>query len=626
MNSRLALLAWLLLAAHAWAQPYFAISVVDDETGRGVPLVELRTVDQSRYWTDSQGLVAFDAPGLMNQKVFFTVTSDGYEFPADGFGFRGKALVTKPGEIAELRIKRKNLAQRLYRVTGAGIYRDSVRLGRQVPLEHPLLNAQVAGSDSVNSIIFQDRIYWFWGDTNRPAYPLGTFHVPGAVSKLPGQGGLDPQRGVNLNYFTRDDGFVASTCEMPGDGPTWIDGLCRTQQPDGRERLFAKYVKVRKQLEVYQRGLVEFDPQRERFQKVVQYDFAAPLYPHGHSLPIKIADQDYLYFGNPYPLVRVKADPQSLADPSRFEAYTPLKPASTLEEPQIDRDAEGRVRYAWKTNMPAPTAREQANWLSRKLLREDEALLALRDVDGGKPVVAHAGSVTFNPFRNRYVMIAEEFGGTSLLGEIWYAEAHSPLGPWVYARKVVSHARYSFYNPRQHPMFDQEGGRRIFFEGTYSTFFTGIEQPTPLYDYNQILYSLELDDPRLVLPVPIYETLDMSGRQTFLRAHNQGGVAFFALDQPGIGTIALHRVPNQPDALSAEAQGPVAFHVIPPVLDKPRPGTVPLFEWRSDTGRRWYGVEGQAPAARLGQFKRDPQPLARVWRNPLHLEFPLEDD
>ena len=40
-------------------------------------------------FTDSAGVVAFDEPGLMNQKIWFTVTSFGYEFPADGFGSYG---------------------------------------------------------------------------------------------------------------------------------------------------------------------------------------------------------------------------------------------------------------------------------------------------------------------------------------------------------------------------------------------------------------------------------------------------------------------------------------------------------------------------------------------------------
>src|ERR671921_2793975 len=71
---------------------YFAIEVVDEQTGRGVPMVELQTTSSVRYYTDSGGLVAFDEPGLMGKKVFFGVSAHGYEFPPDGFGIRGVAL------------------------------------------------------------------------------------------------------------------------------------------------------------------------------------------------------------------------------------------------------------------------------------------------------------------------------------------------------------------------------------------------------------------------------------------------------------------------------------------------------------------------------------------------------
>jgi len=45
----------------------FRIEMVDDETGRGVPLVELRTVNQIRYVTDSDGIATFDEPCLLLQ-------------------------------------------------------------------------------------------------------------------------------------------------------------------------------------------------------------------------------------------------------------------------------------------------------------------------------------------------------------------------------------------------------------------------------------------------------------------------------------------------------------------------------------------------------------------------------
>src|SRR5262249_30223087 len=222
-----AVLSWVALlgADPGQGTSYFAITVVDGETGRGVPLVELRTVNGLRQFTDSNGVVAFHEPGLMDKDVFFHVSSHGYEFPKDGFGFRGKSLHVVPGGSAKLELRRVNLAERLYRVTGGGIYRDSVLAGVKVPLQEPVLNAQVFGSDSVLNAVYGGKSYWFWGDTNRPAYPLGNFHVPGATSELPSRGGLDPERGIDLRYFTDQKGFARPTMQMPGKGPTWLTAL-----------------------------------------------------------------------------------------------------------------------------------------------------------------------------------------------------------------------------------------------------------------------------------------------------------------------------------------------------------------------------------------------------------------
>src|SRR5262245_7562663 len=58
----------LLLPGTLFAQP-FRINVIDDLTNRGVPLVELRTVNSISYFTDSNGIVAFDEPGLFDKDV-----------------------------------------------------------------------------------------------------------------------------------------------------------------------------------------------------------------------------------------------------------------------------------------------------------------------------------------------------------------------------------------------------------------------------------------------------------------------------------------------------------------------------------------------------------------------------
>ena len=94
---------------------YYRITIVDGETGRGVPLVELRTVNDVRYYSDSAGIVAVGDPELMGQSVFFKVSSPGYEFPKDGFGYAGTALTVTAGGRATLKIKRINVAERLSR-------------------------------------------------------------------------------------------------------------------------------------------------------------------------------------------------------------------------------------------------------------------------------------------------------------------------------------------------------------------------------------------------------------------------------------------------------------------------------------------------------------------------------
>ena len=89
------------------------------------------------------------------------------------------------------------------------------------------------------------------------------------------------------------------------------------------------------------------------------------------------------------------------------------------------------------------------------------------------------------------------FGKPSVFGELWYAEADAPTGPWGPAVKVLSHENYTFYNPRLHPEFTPPDSPILIFEGTYTVQFADRPAPTPRYDYNQILYRLDLDSPAL---------------------------------------------------------------------------------------------------------------------------------
>jgi hypothetical protein len=209
------------------------------------PLVELRTTNEIPYYTDSNGIVACYEPGLMGRTVYFSVKSDGYEFPEDLLGSRGVSLKVTSGGRAQLKIRRTNIAERLYRITGEGIYRDSVLVGAPVPVKQPLLNGQVMGQDGGLAIPWRAKIYWFWGDTGRPSNSLGNFGTSGATSELPASGGLDPNVGVNLDYFVDDSGFsrpMLPASEFPGPGPKWIGGLKIVSDETGSDRLVADTV------------------------------------------------------------------------------------------------------------------------------------------------------------------------------------------------------------------------------------------------------------------------------------------------------------------------------------------------------------------------------------------------
>ncbi len=611
---------------------YFSIRVIDEQTGCGVPLVELRTVHNVRYYTDSAGRVAFHEPGLMDQEVFFFVRSHGYEYPADGFGIRGARLKVSPGGEATLKVKRLNIAERLYRVTGGGIYRDSVLLGRPVPIEHPVLNGLVLGQDSVFTIVYADRLYWFWGDTGWPRYPLGNFQMSGATSRLPDDGGLDPTVGVDLTYFVDERGFSRGMAPMPGEGPTWGDAFVTLRDEHGRQRMHGAYAKIRPgTMETHDRGLMTFSDEKQQFEKVASLPMDAPIYPAAHAAKLTMDGVEYVYFATPYPLTRVRAKPSDYCNLAAYETFTCLKPGSRRDDLEVDRSEDGAVRYGWKHDTPAVTPSVQDQSIKAGGLKPDEALLQLQDADSGKPVLAHAGSVYWNSLRRRWVMITCEQFGRSLLGEIWYAEADTLPGPWVYARKIVTHDQYSFYNPKQHPMFDQDNGRIIFFEGTYTHTFSGNPDQTPRYDYNQIMYRLDLSDPRLVLPVPVYRHVGRNATVTWATAcgvgaqHGKSELAFFALDRPrdGVvpvfarcavdGCVSLH-VGSQADPPNEETAEPVFYALS--AQAEPRPATcVPLFEYVSEDGlRRDYSAERDW--SRAG-FRRTDSPLCLVWPNPI---------
>jgi hypothetical protein len=478
------LLATILASAMAFSQEannYFGIQVVDQQTGRGIPMVRLRTTNSVDYWTDSNGWVAFLEPGSMFAKIYFSIESAGYEYPADGFGFRGVALTPIPGSTATVRLKRTNLAERLYRVTGQGIYRDSQLLGQPYPADFNPVNAGVTGQDSVQMVPFRDQLFWLWGDTNVQYYPLGNFRTTAALSPQGGDEGTDPDKTISLKYLTSSDGRVRKMLPTDQPGAVWLFGLINVPNEAGDESLIAHYSRHLSLGQMVEHGITIWNETLGQFEIKATFDLDNRWrIPRGQALRVNSQAGDFVYFAEPFATTRVPANQAAMLEPDSYEAYA------------WDQDS---GKYTWQKQHDPITPEAESKLLADRVIRESQANYQLMDVETQKPVRIHRASINWNEFRQKWIMIGCEMGGRespSLLGEIWYAEAPSITGPWRQAVKIASHPRYTFYNPRQHAALDKGNGRFIYFEGTYTHQFSGNDHQTPRYDYNQIMYRLDL--------------------------------------------------------------------------------------------------------------------------------------
>lgn len=440
---------WMALRVFG-AQPC-RIEVVERETDWPVPLVDLSTTHQFHVITDNAGVAAIDAPELMDRDVFFHVASDGYEVPADGFGYRGVRLRPIAGQTLRVKVQRTMVARRLGRWTGAGLFAESQRTGMDLDWKE----SGVFGCDSVQTTVHQGVRYWLWGDTTLPQYPLGLFDSLGATSAVLPLSRFEPPLKAGFEFIRNHQGDLRGITPMPGDGPTWATAMTSLPSDDATARLVCSYLKIRNHLEEYECGLGIWNPSDRKFDrwKMLWSKTAsapkAPVIPRGHAVPWKDpSGRDWMLFGNPFPTLRIPARFEAWQDPSTWEVL----------HPQTE----------------------------------------LKDAATGEPVRPHSGGIGWHPWRKRWVTVFLQFGGKpSFLGELWYAESDAPTGPWGPAVKVLTHRHYTFYNPCLHLDFTPANSPMLLFEGTYTREFSGNPSATPRYDYNQILYRLDLDDSRL---------------------------------------------------------------------------------------------------------------------------------
>jgi hypothetical protein len=465
MKYSIAVFAFVFPALCFAADGWFGIRVVDAVTGAGVPLADLRTVNEISHISDNAGWIAFREPGLMEQEVFFHVASPGYEVPKDGFGYRGVRLIPKAGDSATIKLRRTNLATRVGRMTGSGRFRDSELLGKNVPSANHSL---VLGQDSVQCVRYNGGIFLLWGDTSVAKYPLGNFMTTSAVLPVDAH----PSRGLEYGYFrsAENPGELRRMLPLSSPGAVWMFGLHVLRGEDGRDVLLSGFGQHRSLGERTRQGIAKFDDAKGTFTVATEISKdEAWRVPRG----VAVEHEGYVYFASPFLHTRVAATVSDFTDPASYEAlwFDPAKKA-----------------WKWQREYP-PT-------LQKEKLPEEHARFALK-TPGGAEVNIHTASIRWNEWRNRWVLVGIQSGGKndpSAFGEVWYSESTSLEGPWVKAVKIATHPGYTFYNPVHHAIFDSEGGRMIWFEGTYTKEFSGNPTPTPRYDYNQLMYKLDLKD------------------------------------------------------------------------------------------------------------------------------------
>jgi hypothetical protein len=278
----------------------------------------------------------------------------------------------------------------------------------------------------------------------------------------------------------------------------------------------------------------------------------APLFPDGVPTKVKVGEEEYYYFPGPFitPLVRVRANLKNVLEPNSYEGF---------------------VDGSWKAGTKPQKMRSQI------------------DFETGQPMEA-SGTVSWNAYRKRWIMIAWR-----VVDSTYYFEGDTPVGPWVYGRRIVKYDHYAFYNVAQHPFFDQENGRLIYFEGTYTREFSDAPAATPRYNYNQLMYRLDLDDSRLILPAPVYRVKNRYLQRDQIEREKLWdkieSIPFFAFDRKREGLIPVYAAEDQ-----------IGLQLTPTA-----PNAEPLFFA--------IPLEDKSTSASLINFPAE-RPMMRVYRNP----------
>src|SRR5690606_4314667 len=221
------------------------------------------------------------------------------------------------------------------RLTGAGLFAESQKLGKY----RDVSESGVVGCDSVQNAVYGGKMFWLWGDTSLPRYPLGIFHSSSAHTAVRPLELFEPPLRLTFDYFRDREGHPRGVAPMPGDGPTWITGYTTLPDNEGRERLVGSYVKIKHALEGYERGHCVWNDGRQEFERRLvlwtksEKSPAAPPMPDGHPVFwTDEASQRWVLFGNPLPNIRCHATFEAWQDPKQWEVIEPQESLRAAED------------------------------------------------------------------------------------------------------------------------------------------------------------------------------------------------------------------------------------------------------------------------------------------------------
>jgi len=680
------------------------ILVRDGMTGAPLPGVRIRARARNQgdpeffqvpdFHTDNNGVVAFFHPNVMNRHVDFEVVSHGYRLAHQSDHIeRRRATMGGTIEFVMDRLPGQ-IANREFRVTGHGRYRETELLQEPRPAFAPNINAMVMGQDSAKTAAFGGRVFWIWGDTHATSF--SNFRGAAATSLLPGRG-PQAQNDIHLEYIL--DPYIRVREQMPesryrphglwgphGDVPrlAWMDGLISVI--DGPyEVLIGTYQQTTlPPFGAWEWGVSHYDFAERNFEPMdekfgVAYSardvgetsdqinecvrlggrwvrrpadskgvvppplcMFMPERPKGHPHRVEHADGDYVYFQND---VRVAANRLDMENRDSYRTFTPV----VGQDPDVvEWDDNGRAAWKWRDG-PAPSTKSVAGFGGKHQdIREHAQAYDRKECfslgDACKITTHRATDTAYNPYRKRYIRLLNPANGRENVrfenGEIWYQEADTPMGPWVYARKIATHLRvhgsdgrmilpdYSLYNPRLHSYYNQQGGRKVFFEGTL-TQYTRPQGASPYeigyHTYNQMMYSLDLGEAELSLPVAIYDLQqggtpgDFTTHEGLPNNYDNRPAPFMAHDRATPGMLPVSRVNGR--LIAGDASAPI-FHVLPS-WTPPSDELQPLYEYR-DTGSG-NGFAFVYTTATSWNMQGPLRVVGQVWKNPVHVSMPVTD-